>query len=431
MVTPVPVNMLEAFRGSKIEGDRLLYPRLPELAAKAYETERALWDALPGTEAGSMEEAYVLNNVQIGRLVLTAHQLSEMSPHDDRRQALSDKFTALSQELYGTPDPEYAAGIARGYIATYENYVADPEVSEEHLQVVLGHFDDQLSETSLGHQPLPDIRTNMPELGTALAAMFRDPLHVFEDTKDQKEPVDADEILRLYAEANSILADQNPIWGDASVVLAEGSSMSSDSRSLQVKIGRKGNYSGQRVFGLYIHENLIHLQKALNGRVRGSEPLRYGTPGYLAAEEGQALYFDAATGTRIGEQYQDYYLNIAMALGDFGRSPMKRIEFEKYYTSKLIVAQQLRGARPDTREQAHKKALRHAKRIYRGTLGNDVTGINTRDSSYQRGLQDVIAPYIDRQITIGESPRAIISYMLQGKFDPTKQLDRQHVASLH
>lgn len=430
MNLPNPVNSLEAFRGSTIDGDRFVYPNLQQAADTFREEKPGLWETLYHTEHGSMDEAYVLNCIQTGRMVLTAAQLSVLPPHDDRLQELSHEFTSLSRELYGAPDPEHAAGIARNYMYTYAKHDSDPAVDQEHLDVVLNHLDEALSKTDLGKEPIPDITQHMPEMSAALLDLYREPLSVFDEIKDTDEPIDPDQIQQLYEEAHRILAEQSKEWEEASVSQVSGSSMSSDSRDLTIKIGRDGTYSGRRVFGLYIHEGVIHLGKALSGKSLGSVPLRYGTPDYLAAEEGQTIYFDEATGTRVGEQYQDYYLNIAMALGDFGRPAMKRIDFQKYYTSKLIVAQQLRDTRPDAVEQAEKKALRHAKRIYRGTLGNDITGVNTRDSSYRRGPYDIIAPYVAREIQRGVASHDLITYILQGKFDPTKQFDRNYVESL-
>ena len=68
-----------------------------------------------------------------------------------------------------------------------------------------------------------------------------------------------------------------------------------------------------------------------------------------------------------------------------------------------------------------KKITPHINRIYRGSEGDDIVGVFTKDIAYLDGLIKIMQYILDR-INKGDNINDIMDYLLSGKFDPTNQV---------
>jgi hypothetical protein len=122
----------------------------------------------------------------------------------------------------------------------------------------------------------------------------------------------------------------------------------------------------------------------------------------------------------------DRYLDVALALGTIDGRPHTRHELFELVYARATVRSQAAG-KPERPGNIERESWAHVNRIFRGTLGNDIVGVFTKDIAYYQGYQKMTAFVID-ELKAGSSPHELWSLLTLGKYDPTDALHMLELA---
>jgi len=105
---------------------------------------------------------------------------------------------------------------------------------------------------------------------------------------------------------------------------------------------------------------------------------------------------------------------------------MPRSVLQDLHSNRLLLREQIAGndLSPD---DAARRARSHVNRVYRGSLGNEIVGVNTKDIAYFQGFMKM-ANYVFEQRENGVPMEAIYDYIMSGCFDPTEETHRAYMA---
>jgi hypothetical protein len=113
----------------------------------------------------------------------------------------------------------------------------------------------------------------------------------------------------------------------------------------------------------------------------------------------------------------DRYLDVAFALGTLGGQTHTRKQLFALVMARNTVRAQAAGETL-SESRLEREAWTHVNRIFRGTLGNDIVGVFTKDVAYYEGYQKIMSFVID-ELHSGVSVEEIWQLVTLGKFDPT------------
>lgn len=298
------------------------------------------------------------------------------------KELWSKRYTKAASEIYGLPDVEVA---------------------------------QRLSNT---HRALETFEVGAEELGKYLRTKYA-PVFQSLETDETTATLKPGQVASLFEKALHVLAENyDNDWNDWRVVRCEEKdSLSVIAGDKKILVGlQRANMKSKQLEPLFAHEVLIHAQRGLNGAKRGKE-LQTGLPGYLDFEEGLGVFVEYALSGEVSEKNIDRYLDIAYALGQLDGVEHTRQELLDR-TFKRANTRNEKFRRGKSTEDITKEVYAHVNRIYRGSLGNKYIGIFTKDIAYYKGFLET-GGYITAQLEAGKTIEGIMSFILEGKFDPT------------
>jgi hypothetical protein len=170
---------------------------------------------------------------------------------------------------------------------------------------------------------------------------------------------------------------------------------------------------------------LVHALRASNGQHLSHE-FEQGLPGYIDAEEGFACFVEHALSGQPPRKMYDRYLDVALALGTIDGRPRTRQDLFRLVHARNIVRTQAAG-KVERPGNIRRESWAHVNRIFRGTLGNEIVGVFTKDIAYYQGYQKMSAFVVD-ELDAGAEPAELWSLLTLGKYDPTDVLHMLELA---
>ncbi|HEX5448346.1 MAG TPA: hypothetical protein VFW90_04080, partial [Candidatus Saccharimonadales bacterium] len=127
---------------------------------------------------------------------------------------------------------------------------------------------------------------------------------------------------------------------------------------------------------------------------------------------------------RLSEASKDFYMEIAVALGQFGQPMVTRAQMQKFCLDREVIRTQAKG-KPVEEKPLSDKTWGHVNRIYRGSLGNEEVAVNTYETVYYGGFRP-IAEYVRKQLAAGRSMDGIFGELTCARIDPTNPQDIEY-----
>lgn len=424
------IGLLEAISPDPDRPDNeiLTYPSL----AQAIRDQKPIEEVLVRTFYAAADDpasqlAAALQLVEI-ELIETAAALQNAQTHERQRE-LSRQFTTASVNLFGRPDPTTATFLLEQLLTELCVLQTNYDVDTEQLDFLLQTYDEILLHSNAPHEysvPFGDdeARSAAAAFGAFLHECYPFSLGVFDG--DPAQMIDAAGIVERFEEALAQLqTHREEFWKQWRVLITDDSCLSVNPLTKRLVVGsHRASVELGELRGLFGHEVLVHALRAGNGRHLSHEFER-GLPGYIDAEEGFACFVEYALSGVAPRKMCDRYLDVALALGTIDDRPRTRQELFKLVQARNTIRSQAAGKaeRPSTIER---ESWTHVNRIFRGTLGNDIVGVFTKDIAYYQGYQKMTA-YVIEELATGTSPEELWSLLTLGKFDPTDML---HVIEL-
>lgn len=409
------------------DNDLLTYPSL-DLAIKDHKSvEDILLRTFYTAEADSAAQLSVAVTLAEYELIQTASALQQAQT-PDRQHELSQQFTAASVNLFGAPQDTAAAYLLEQLLTELCVLQTNYAVDAAQLDTLLHTYGEILAQSNAPRiytLPFDEQLADQAafDLGGYLRRRYADALGVFDG--DPAARIEASDIVDLFEQALQTLQDQDDAWDEWQVMVTDDSSLAVNADTKRLVVGsHRASVELGELQGLFGHEVLVHALRATNGQQLSHE-LEHGLPGYIDAEEGFGCFVEHALSGRPPQKMYDRYLDIALALGVLDDQPRARHElFRLVYARKMVRAQA--AGRQESPDHIERESWAHVNRIFRGTLGNDIVGVFTKDIAYYNGYQKIAAFFID-ELAAGASLDDLWSLLILGKFDPT---DATHVLEL-
>jgi hypothetical protein len=341
-----------------------------------------------------------------------------------RQQELSRQFTNASINLFGRPDNTAASFLLEQLLTELcvlqTNYDVDPELLDNLLQT----YDEILRHSNAPHEYLVPFEAHQADAAAEMFGAFlrqRYPYALSEFEGDPNQLVDAAGIVeRFEAALGQLQEHRDEYWKQWRVLVTDDSCLSVNPVTKQLVVGsHRASVELGELKGLFGHEVLVHALRASNGQHLSHEFER-GLPGYIDAEEGFACFVEHALSGMPPRKMYDRYLDVALALGTIDGRPHTRQElFGLVHARNTVRAQAAGKAERDS--NIRRESWAHVNRIFRGTLGNDIVGVFTKDIAYYEGYQKMTAFVID-ELAAETTPEELWSLLTLGKFDPTDVL---------
>lgn len=360
-------------------------------------------------------------------LIETAAALqAAQSPATQR--SLSRQFTNASINLFGSPDATAAAYLLEQLLTELCVLQTNYAVDAESLDFLLQTYDEVLRHSNAPHEytlPFDELHAQRAAalLGDFLRQQYASPLQAF--AGDPLYMVDATEIVERFERALEVLGRYDDFWAQWRVLVTDDGCLSVNPLTKHVVVGsHRASVELGELVGLFGHEVLVHALRASNGQYVGDE-FQMGLPGYIDAEEGFACFVEHALSGRPPRKMYDRYLDVALALGTIDGQPRNRHELFRLVYARSVVRAQSAG-KVERSSSLSRESWAHVNRIFRGTLGNDIVGVFTKDIAYYQGYQKMAAYIID-ELRTGTEPDELWSMLSMGKYDPT---DIMHMLEL-
>ncbi len=344
----------------------------------------------------------------------TKHEEAELCQH----------FTRVSTEMFGAPDVRIARDMA---LAELERFRKAGLKNSADLRLLETEY-ALLGVPSHSHVPASDDAWHdaawIERQSKKLAARLGRTLHtryadVFSVIPQDKALSTARETAHLFRATLKVLAARDAAWNAWSVVTDQTSKLSVNSSAKQVQVGvHRAPMNRTEMEGLIAHEILVHAARSVNGGKTNVPELAEGLPGYTASEEGLGILFELALTGGIPQKASDRYVDIALALREI---PRRRLLDLVCARARLRVRAD--GAPVDDTRISH-ASWAHVNRIYRGTRGNEIVGVFTKDAVYYSGFIRMLR-YMTEQLQAGQDMNNLLDSLLAAKFDPTNS---QHAA---
>ncbi len=416
-------SMLEAFEVSEADLVRLEYPQLEN---EVIVSKNAISPNMAGfleAEPGSVEEYSYARKLAVGYLVLTGSQLQRVNPED--REFISEHFSVSSSEIYGKPEESESKKLIANQLSEFNQYLDSGENPYARKLVdLLSSYDITDVATDESVSLLPE---NSEMIAEFIEDKFKNALSIFNDI-DLERKYSHEEIKELFQEGINSLALSDTDWSDWKVEIINGGNISTSAKKKLIKIGKNTAYKTNRLKPLFVHEVLGHALLSVNGSKTGNEKLQYGVPGNLDVEEGKTMYLESVFSGEVPQRIFDRYMDTNLALGIGDNAPLNRYKLHELHTNRLMARAVSKGENPEF-ETVAISAWNHVNRIYRGSLGTDVVGVNTKDIVYYDGYVK-IRKYVSQQMKSGKSFEQVYNYVMAGCFDPTNQVHVDYYESV-
>jgi len=431
------VKVLEAINPANSgTGEDVLVYRGLEAAVQKYlptnaQRSREVWDS----EQGSLEELSKARQLASEYLLLTSEKVVESN--EVNRDLWADRFTQATTELYGEPEPTEAARLLSNEVGLLTSLKGKEGVSQQHVNYLLDVYQPIVAESSdtsdieFAQAQVEQEKAAIREYGEAIREKYQPVFDLVDEAG--KAEFTATDLQELFTEALDWLRDNDdPEWGEWKVVSTDGTSLSVEASSRNIKIAtRRESASPKDARGLLAHELLVHALRGKNGYKTGDKKLATGLAGYLDAEEGLGVLAEEAVNGELPEKAYDRYVDIALALGTVDGVQRTRKEMFQISYARQLVRLQLQGANEAAISSLATRVWGHIDRIYRGGRGDDLDAkqaIFTKDISYYVGYKQM-AEYITSQLGNGRSANEVFNYLSQAKFDPNNPQHVERVAN--
>ena len=399
--------------------DTLHYPKLREIVEQFYSEEYETVDEIFDRFDLSEDSFAGISNAYFPVIALKIQEAR--TPMD--QVVWSERLTQLSLAQFGQPDELEVQGLIGeeyAYLSALQQRHSIDQKLAEPLLATYKRVLDQFSgaEVATSHH----YTTLLISINEYLHERYR---HAFDTLKKYKDTdiLTVQDITVAYEQMMQRIAENVPRFRDWRVVLTDSTQMAVSPRRKHVQVGRfLPPLTALRVKSLFTHEVLVHAQRSVRGS--GESPLlAYGLPGYMTAEEGLGSLMEAAIEKKMPHRIVDRYIDIALALG-FGELPaLTRKQLFAVAYGRTLLRQKHDGLTFDD-ATTRLAVWQHVNRIYRGTLGNDIIGVVTKDLIYYRGFQEM-AEYLSRYRSL-DLKRAI-DFVLSGKMNPLSPSHRLYV----
>lgn len=391
----------------------LAYEKLEPTVEKQLPYLQQRWEKFLNNKS-QIEEEVLAMHLAFQYLLQTAVK-ANTAETPELKSMWSERYTKASVELYGEPDEQIATSLFAKHIHELSTLQERSKINSEPIEsyFVATPRLGELQETSF------DFTANTESIGKIVTDEYKEAFELFSMPDD--ELIDPEKAAELFSNSLEILAQKNPIWAEWNIELVDDNKLTVYTASKTIKVGQHRSISSaKQIRGLFAHELLVHAHRAVNGSQYPEESrMRKGLPGYLETEEGLGVYLEYAVTGDVPVKIVDRYVDTALALGQIGGKQYSRPELFKYTYLRHV----LRTEASDRDGQIDYQALRdetwaYVNRIYRGTPGNDSIGVYTKDIVYYQGFLK-IGRFINEQVADGKTPKKVLDYLLQGKFDPT------------
>lgn len=371
------------------EAGKFEYAHLDQTTSehREYEYQRLnnFWEA----EVGSIEESEAARQAALQYTLMGSVALQGAVSLESKK-LWSDRYTQANGEIYGLPDADEALDLENG-LGSIEDFEETAKIFETYMNETYGPVFSAVEAKIAGVEELA------PE---QVAQAFEAGLEVLMNDYDL-DWID----WTIFRDPNKF----SPSVNGARKIITIGMARTA--------------IPAEQVPAMFIHEVIIHAQRSLNGAQLDNQ-LKLGLPGYLDAEEGLAVFSEYAISGAVPTRVIDRYTDIAYALGQIDGRPHNRAEMLERVIAR--AEQRNQGALDQLMmEEAHA----HVERIYKGSLGDENIGVFTKDVAYYNGFLQV-GSYIKGQLEAGYSIDTVMTFLLQGKFDPTNQAHLDYIKKL-
>jgi hypothetical protein len=286
----------------------------------------------------------------------------------------SDRFWELTRLLNPIPtltEMEYPLTEVKNALLEGLRYTETRELSQSLIQFVRERFqlpalitDEEIAHECQQGAPLPPI--------------------------EAKQKVPSQAVKRFF---ESILQEAGYTgWRVEIDPKAGGASVTAATRHLYIQ---EDPITLERVRHLLSHEIAGHIARSTSGEQSILGILALGTAGYMATEEGLALYNERHTALLHGEDFDDsgtWMCMLAVGLATGAVTPPQTFSSLFAFVEPFILQRRLiKRIDKDlatAKKQAHNRAISRCLRTYRGVPNLEQAGIAyTKDVVYQRGLQ--------------------------------------------
>ena len=427
----LPIGLLRAIRPDpdRFDRKRLIYPNLEQAAQRRKPLEQAFLLTFCEAEDNSALQRVATQKLLECELIETASALQNAQTLE-RQHELSHQFTTASIDLFGSPDKTIAAFLLEQLLTELCVLQTNYDVDAKLLDYLLQTYDEILRRSDAPHEyhvafDEDEAHIAATALGRFLHERYPFSLSVFDG--DPTQLIDAAGIVERFELALEQLQTHcEEFWEQWRVLVTDDSCLSVKPLSKRLVVGsHRASVELGELRGLFGHEVLVHAMRASNGRHLSYE-FECGLPGYIDAEEGFACFVEHALSGIAPRKMYDRYLDVALALGTIDGRPRTRQNLFQLAHARNIVRAQAAGKIERDSNVRH-ESWAHVNRIFRGTLGNDIVGVFTKDIAYYHGYQKMAAYVID-ELANGTQPEEIWALLTLGKFDPTDVLHMLELA---
>jgi hypothetical protein len=428
--TPKKVLVLNAIKPTpeSARSERLEYAGLSKAAANYSTDDKLRQEVFWNSPDDSLEERQAAQQLAMQYMLMGAARLNNEAVRPESKRLWSERYTDATSEIYGSPE----AVVSKSLLAQQVSELVTSGVQKGIDNELLDHFLEAAQSYGLEAGEADKLEKPFSKeakgIGEVLISRYGEVFDALElDTAPRQ--IDMNNFMTRVERALVVLADQHDLsWSEWHTVPVEDKDqLSVESGKKVINIGMKrADVTPMQAKALFGHEVLDHGLRAVNG-AKLSKELGSGLSGYLDAEEGLGIFFEYAITGEIPDKAVDRYVDIALALGKIDGTEHTRAELLDFAMTRAFIRNELADSDlRQTDEEIRKEVYAHVNRIYRGSLGNEYTGVFTKDISYYAGFQQM-GQYISLEIEKGKSYEEIFDYLMTGKFDPTNQ---QHVAYL-
>lgn len=422
------IGLLQAISPDPDRPDKetLTYPDLAQAIKSQQPLEEVLLHTFYAAEEDSPAQLSAAHKLLEYELIETANELqSAQAPAMQR--GLSKQFTSASIGLFGAPNATAASYLLEQLLTELCVLQTNYDVDARLLDRLIQTYAEILNRSRAPHEYIlpfdeDSAAAAAASFGHFLTHHYADALKVFDG--DPAQHVAADGIVERFEAALEALK-QDPFWSDWEVLITDDSCLSVNPAIKRLVVGsHRASLELGELKGLFGHEVLVHALRATNGQHLSHEFER-GLPGYIDAEEGLGCFIEHALSGVAPRKMYDRYLDVALALGTFDDQPLNRRELFGLVYGRTKIRAQAAG-KHESADNIERESWTHVNRIFRGTLGNDIVGVFTKDIAYYHGYQKMTSYIID-ELTVGAAPEELWDLLTIGKFDPT---DAAHVIKL-
>ena len=422
MATPAVYKLLSP-PIQNMDADTLTYPNLAAAVHEYFAEEYAGLEALYATYESS-EKGVATAAVSQKQLAAIALKIVE-APTTAEKQKWSGLFTEISSALFGEPELTEVVWLASRDREIFGQFLSH---RSERIRFAASTVIDAYEQFLMGTEPPAnghDDEAILLNVAGYYKQKFADVYDVM-DAYDDKEILEVTTVRHIYAEMLQKLTQLDASWRSWKISAADTAQMGVSPSKQIIQIGTfLPPLPALRVKSLFTHEVLFHAYRSVNGR-KYNKPLAYGLPGYMTTEEGCASLVEGAIEGHMPYRIGDRYIDIAMALGTTGQSPMSRPKLFPIVYARTLLRKIMEGA-PTDDAVLQPACWQHVNRLYRGTLGNEIVGVYTKDCIYYKGYQQMVR-YLKQYPAKLQTDA--LDFVLSGKINPQSLAHRRYLHEL-